>query len=88
MRVPPQSSYQCETEFPDNHLPGTHWIHHHVYGSSTVEVDGGAAMTLIVRDPDSEHLISGDNTHIMNQATTFPYLAMKSERNNPSDSSF
>jgi len=51
MDVAPQSQYQYITEFPGNHMPGTHWIHPHVHGSSTLQVGGGAAGTLIVKDP-------------------------------------
>lgn len=52
MSVAPGDSYQYETDFPDNHLPGTHWIHPHLHGSSALQVGGGAAMALIVMDPD------------------------------------
>jgi FtsP/CotA-like multicopper oxidase with cupredoxin domain len=53
MSVAPQGSYQYYTKFPDNHLPGTHWIHPHAHGSSAIQVGGGSAMAMIVRDPDT-----------------------------------
>jgi len=52
MKIPPQSSYQYETVFPANHMGGTHWMHPHVHGASTVQVGGGAACALIVKDED------------------------------------
>ena len=51
-KVEPQREYQYETDFPDVHMPGTHWIHPHVHGSSLLQVGGGAAMALIVEDED------------------------------------
>lgn len=30
LEVGPQSSYQYDTTFPSNHMPGTHWIHPHL----------------------------------------------------------
>jgi len=52
LKVEPQSSYQYETKFPKNHMGGTQWIHPHVHGSSALQVGGGAALALIVRDED------------------------------------
>lgn len=52
MKVAPGESYQYETVFPDNHMSGTHWIHPHVHGSSALQLGGGAAMAMIVQDPD------------------------------------
>jgi len=52
--VTPGGCYSYYTEFPDNHMPGTHWIHPHVHGSSTLQVGGGAALAMIVEDdPES-----------------------------------
>jgi len=51
MSVAPGESFQYETKFPDNHLPGTHWIHPHVHGSSALQVGAGAALAMIVMDP-------------------------------------
>lgn len=52
MAVEPGDEYQYETTFPDNHLPGTHWIHPHVHGSSALQLGGGASLAMIVKDPD------------------------------------
>ena len=49
--VSPGDKYQYITQFPDTHMPGTHWIHPHVHGSSAMQTAGGAAMALIVKDP-------------------------------------
>lgn len=49
--VTPGKSYQYETHFPADHMPGTLFIHPHVHGSSTVQVASGAASALIVSDP-------------------------------------
>lgn len=51
MSIPPGDSYQYHTLFPANHMPGTHWIHPHLHGSSSLQVGGGAAGALIVQDP-------------------------------------
>jgi len=50
-KVEPKDQYQYTTVFPANHMGGTHWIHPHVHGSSTLQVGGGAACALIVNDP-------------------------------------
>ena len=52
LRVDPGQEYQYVTDFPDVHMPGTHWIHPHVHGSGALQVGGGAAAALIVTDPD------------------------------------
>ena len=51
LRVAPGDSYQYHTVLPHNHMPGTHWIHPHVHGSSSLQVGGGAGLALIVQDP-------------------------------------
>jgi len=51
LNIPPGSSYQFETKFPESHLPGTHWVHPHVHGSAALHVSNGAALALIVKDP-------------------------------------
>jgi len=51
MKIPPGSSFQYTTKFPSSHMPGTHWIHPHVHGSSALHVSNGAALALIVKDP-------------------------------------
>ena len=52
LKVAPGENYQYETVFPENHLPGTHWIHPHMHGSSGLQLGGGAALAMIVQDPD------------------------------------
>ena len=49
MGVEPQNGYDYKTTFPEEHLPGTHWIHPHYHGSTTLQVAGGASATLIQR---------------------------------------
>jgi len=51
LKIPPGSSYQYHTTFPTTHMPGTHWVHPHVHGSSALQVSNGAALALIVKDP-------------------------------------
>jgi len=51
IKIAPGESYQYETHFPKEHMPGTHWIHPHVHGSSALHVSNGAAMAMIVDDP-------------------------------------
>ena len=50
--ISPGDSYQYLTTFPEEHMPGTFWIHPHYHGSTTIQVSGGAAATLIVDDPE------------------------------------
>jgi len=51
IKIAPGDSFQYETDFPSNHMPGTHWMHPHVHGSSALQVGGGAALVFIVEDP-------------------------------------
>ena len=39
------------TSLPAEHMPGTHWLHPHRHGSTAIQVAGGAALALIVKDP-------------------------------------
>lgn len=48
--VKPGDSYNYMTTLPQDHMPGTHWIHPHRHGSTTLQVGGGAASVLIVED--------------------------------------
>jgi len=50
LSIGPGECYNYESDFPENHMPGTHWIHPHFHGSSTVQVGGGAALPYIVVD--------------------------------------
>ena len=54
LSIKPGDEYQYVTHFPDNHMPGTHWIHPHVHGSGALQVGGGAAMSLIVMDDEND----------------------------------
>jgi FtsP/CotA-like multicopper oxidase with cupredoxin domain len=38
MKVHPGEEYQYIADFPDNHMPGTHWIHPHAHGSGALQV--------------------------------------------------
>ena len=51
MAVPAGQSYQYQTVFPVEHMPGTFWIHPHYHGSTSLQVSGGTAAALIVNDP-------------------------------------
>lgn len=51
IKIAPGDSYQYETNFPANHVPGIHWMHPHVHGSSALQVGGSAALAMIVEDP-------------------------------------
>jgi FtsP/CotA-like multicopper oxidase with cupredoxin domain len=37
-KVDPGDEYQYETHYPENHMPGTHWLHPHVHGSGALQV--------------------------------------------------
>jgi len=50
MAIPPQSNYSYSSFFRSNHMPGTHWVHTHHHGSSSLQVGAGAAFALIVED--------------------------------------
>lgn len=41
LKVSPGEEYQYETVFPEDHMPGTHWIHPHFHGSSGLQVRTG-----------------------------------------------
>lgn len=49
--VNPGTTYQYETVLPENHMPGTHWMHSHFHGSTSLQVSTGASSALIVTDP-------------------------------------
>jgi len=51
MHISPGKEYQYETDFPDDHLPGTHWAHPHVHGATELHLSNGAALAIIVKDP-------------------------------------
>lgn len=49
--VPPGEQYDFVVPFPEDHMPGIHWVHPHHHGSSSLHLVGGAALALIVKDP-------------------------------------
>ncbi|CAJ1966398.1 unnamed protein product [Cylindrotheca closterium] len=49
--VGPGESYDYMTTLPDSHLPGTHWMHPHRHGSTSLQVGAGAASAIVVEDP-------------------------------------
>lgn len=49
--VSPGQNYSYSTKLPENHMPGTHWMHPHRHGSTSLQVGGGAASAIIVEDP-------------------------------------
>jgi len=51
LEIGPGEEYNYVVHFPDEHAPGTHWIHTHYHGSTTLHLAGGAALCMIVKDP-------------------------------------
>eukprot|EP00928_Gymnodinium_smaydae_P061002 TRINITY_DN4501_c0_g1_i1.p1 TRINITY_DN4501_c0_g1~~TRINITY_DN4501_c0_g1_i1.p1 ORF type:complete len:494 (+),score=44.23 TRINITY_DN4501_c0_g1_i1:101-1582(+) len=49
--VKPGESYDYLTTLPSDHMPGTHWLHPHRHGSTSLQVGGGAVLAIIVEDP-------------------------------------
>lgn len=49
--VKPGQRYTYETTLPDEHMGGTHWMHPHRHGSSSLQTGGGAVSAVIVEDP-------------------------------------
>ena len=56
MNLGPNSSMHFEYAFPSNHMPGTHWIHPHFHGSTSLQTGQGVAGMLIVDPPDNYHI--------------------------------
>ena len=50
IRVLAGESFDYVVTLPDNHLPGTHWLHPHRHGAVASQVGGGAAAAVIVKD--------------------------------------
>ena len=50
---PTGGSYDYVTTLPTNHLPGLHWYHPHRHGATALQVGGGAAGAIIVREDSS-----------------------------------
>lgn len=51
VRVGPGESFSYELPIPDEHAPGTQWIHPHHHGSTSLHVGGGASLAFVVKDP-------------------------------------
>lgn len=51
-KIAPGDEFKYKSFFPEFHMPGTHWIHPHAHGSTTLQVGAGAAAALIVKDPE------------------------------------
>jgi len=60
LEVLPHEEYDYVIEIPEDHEPGLHWVHPLHHGSSTLQLAGGAALALIVKDPNEE--TSGTDT--------------------------
>lgn len=52
----PGESYQYRIKIPENHMAGTHWLHPHHHGSTSIHLGGGAALAVVVEDPDGKGL--------------------------------
>ena len=52
LEVLPQEEFTYVINIPEDHEPGLHWVHPHHHGSSTLQLVGGAALALIVKDPE------------------------------------
>ena len=50
LEVLPQESFEYFINIPEDHAPGLHWVHPHHHGSSTLQLVGGAALAMIVKD--------------------------------------
>lgn len=51
-QLAPGEDYHYTTTLPLDHMPGTHWLHPHVHGSTALHLGAGAAAVLIVDDPE------------------------------------
>jgi len=52
----PGESYQYRIQIPANHMAGTHWLHPHNHGSTSIHLGGGAALAVIVEDLEENGL--------------------------------
>jgi FtsP/CotA-like multicopper oxidase with cupredoxin domain len=48
--IGPATSFNYEWEVPADHLPGTHWYHPHLHGSTALQTGGGAHGMIVIRD--------------------------------------
>ena len=49
LKIPPLMSFKYKFEMPENHAPGTHWIHPHLHGSTAPQVKYGMVGALILK---------------------------------------
>lgn len=56
--IRPGETYDYTSVLPENHHPGLHWLHPHRHGSTTIQVGGGAAAAIIVRDSEDSEIPS------------------------------
>jgi len=54
LEVLPQEDYEYTIRIPEDHEPGMHWAHPHHHGSSTLQRVGGAAIAIIIKDPQEK----------------------------------
>ena len=54
--IKPGETFLYTVTLPDDHMPGTHWLHPHRHGSNSLQVGGGAASAIIVEDPKDSTL--------------------------------
>lgn len=52
IHLKPGEAFDYEIGLPSDHMGGTHWMHPHRHGSTTIQVGGGAVMAVIVDNPD------------------------------------
>ncbi len=45
-------TWQYSYKIPADHLPGTHWYHSHMHGSTSTQVENGMAGTMVIRPKD------------------------------------
>lgn len=48
--IKPGDSYDYVTQLPNNHMGGTHWMHPHRHGSTSLQLGGGAFSVIVVED--------------------------------------
>lgn len=68
VEIAPGESHVYKYVILDSHLPGTHWYHSHLHGSSALQIMGGLAGALIVAPDDSFNLpnaITSWTSHVL-----------------------
>jgi hypothetical protein len=88
VRIAPGESFSYTYRIPDDHAAGTFWYHPHFEGSTALQVAGGAAGALIVRDPPGrglpEWLVSMPTQLLVIQELAFAQLSGVSGYSNDS----